>query len=210
VSPSATATLGPAATPHLAPRRPPLQVLEGRERRRQGRRRRTAQAISLVLVVGSLLVVVLGNAMLAQTQVRLSDMQAALSAEQTVHRQDVLALAQLETPSRIAAQAQQQLNMVTPSQVVQVPSVSLTTPLPPPKVAAAPTTTPSTTPPPTTTPATTTPATTPPPTTTPATTPPATTTPATAPATQGTSPPGSAAPAHATTGAGQSASVPGQ
>ena len=200
MSPSATATLGPAATPHLAPRRPPLQVLEGRERRRQGRRRRTAQAISLVLVVGSLLVVVLGNAMLAQTQVRLSDMQAALSAEQTVHRQDVLALAQLETPSRIAAQAQQQLNMVTPSQVVQVPSVSLTTPLPPPKVAAAPTTTPSTTPPPTTTPAT----------TTPATTPPATTTPATAPATQGTSPPGSAAPAHATTGAGQSASVPGQ
>jgi hypothetical protein len=155
----------------------------------------------LVLVVGSLLAVVLGHAMLAQTQVRLSDVQSALAAEQTAHRQDVLALAQLETPSRIAAEAQLQLHMVTPARVVQVPSVSLTTPLPVPKVAPAPAAT---------APATTTPS------TTPATVTLATVTP-TAPGAAGTvagapgpGPPGLSVPAHATTGAGSTASVPGQ
>jgi len=154
--------------------------------RRQGRRRRTSTFVALVLVVGSLLAVVLGHAMLAQSQVRLSDVQAQLAAEQTVHRQDVLALAQLETPSRIAANARTQLHMITPTQVDQVPSVSLSTPLPNPKVAAAP------------------PA---------ATTPAATTGLSVAGArtsAPGSWPPGGSAPAPSATGAGSTASAPGQ
>ena len=153
--------------------------------------------ISVVVVIGSLLAVVLGHAMEAQTQVRLSADQAALSAEQTTHREDVLALAQLETPSRIAAEAQSQLHMVTPSQVVQVPSVSLTTPLPTPKVAPAPSGT-------TTAP------------TAPTATTVASTARVTAPGASGTTTTGvtaatgSSDPTHATTGAGQAASVPGQ
>jgi len=182
-----------------------LQVLESREVRGQGRRRRTTTFVALVLVVGSLLAVVLGHAMLAQSQVRLSDVQAQLAAEQTVHRQDVLALAQLETPSRIAADARTQLHMITPAQVDQVPSVPLSTPLPTPKVAAAPATT---------TPATTTPATTTPATTTPATTTPALTTrPSVAGArtsAPGSGPPGGSTPAPSATGAGTTASAPGQ
>ena len=158
--------------------------------------------LSLALVGGSLLTVVLGHAMEAQTQVRLSGVQSALSAEQTAHREDVLALAQLEMPSRIAAEAQQQLHLVTPSQVDQLPSVPLTTPLAAPKVGAAPAAATTATKSPTTTPTTT-------------ATPSSAARPAsavresaTAPA--GARPPGSSGPTRATTGAGQVASVPGQ
>lgn len=193
---TATASRRPAAAPRPAPRRPPLRAVEGGEHRRLGRRR-SAQVLSLVLVGGSLLTVVLGHAMEAQTQVRLSGVQAALSAEQTAHREDVLALAQLETPSRIAAEAQQQLHLVTPSRVDQLPSVPLTTPLAAPKVGAAPAAATTATTSPTTTPTTATPSSARP-----------VRDSATAPA--GARPPGSSGPTRATTGAGQVASVPGQ
>jgi len=96
-----------------------------------------AETLSVIAVLASLLAVVIGHAMLAQDQVRISSAQAALSAEQNLHRQEVLSVARLETPSRISAEAQNQFHLA-PDHVSQLPSVPLSTPLATPKVAAAP------------------------------------------------------------------------
>ncbi|HEX4081644.1 MAG TPA: hypothetical protein VHX40_01680 [Acidimicrobiales bacterium] len=98
--------------------------------------------MSLAMIGASLLSVVVGHALLAQGQVRLSAVQSALSAEQAAHRQAVIAAAKLETPSRIVAKAHQQ-GMAPPAQTNQLPRVPLTTPLSTPNVAPATTTTPS-------------------------------------------------------------------
>ena len=93
--------------------------------------------------MGSLLAVVVGQALLANGQVRLSALQNQLTLEQSSHRQAELAVSGLETPSRIVASASAQLHMVRPTQVTELPYVSLTTPLPTPKVTPGPAPAPS-------------------------------------------------------------------
>jgi hypothetical protein len=93
---------------------------------------------SVSLVLGSLLAVVVGQALLANGQVRLSTLQSQLTLEQSSHRQAELAVSQLETPSRIVAAASAQLHMVRPAQVIELPYVSLSTPVPTPKVTPGP------------------------------------------------------------------------
>ena len=90
------------------------------------------------MVVAALLAVVVGQALLANGQVRLSTLQHELTLEQSAHRQAELAVSQLETPPRIVAAAQGQLHMVRPASVVELPYVSLSVPLPTPKVTPAP------------------------------------------------------------------------
>jgi hypothetical protein len=94
--------------------------------------------VSVSLVLGSLLAVVVGQALLANGQVRLSTLQSQLTLEQSAHRQAELTVSQLETPSRIVAAASAQLHMVRPAQVIELPYVSLSTPVPTPKVTPAP------------------------------------------------------------------------
>ncbi|HEY5244697.1 MAG TPA: hypothetical protein VIJ60_03435 [Acidimicrobiales bacterium] len=143
--PPATATAARATRPSPAPdrrvapdRRPPLRVVRDRPRRKG--RRRSVAVVSLAMIGASLLSVVVGHALLAQGQVRLSAVQSALSAEQSAHRQAVIAAAKLETPSRIVAKAHQQ-GMAPPAQTNQLPRVPLTAPLSTPNVAPATTTT---------------------------------------------------------------------
>ncbi len=108
--------------------------------------------LSVLMVVGSLLTVVVGQAMLANGQVRMSTIQHELSLEQAANRQNEIAVQELEMPSRIVAAAQDLLHMVHPSTVTELPYVPLTTPLPTPTVTPAPastvtsSTTPATTP----------------------------------------------------------------
>jgi hypothetical protein len=94
--------------------------------------------LSVLMVVGSLLVVVVGQAMLANGQVRMAAIQHQLGLEQAANRQNEIAVQELEMPSRIVAAAQNLLHMVHPSTVTELPYVSLTTPLPTPKITAAP------------------------------------------------------------------------
>jgi hypothetical protein len=101
--------------------------------------------ISVAMVVAALLAVVVGQAILANGQVRLATLQHQLTMEQSAHRQAELAVSQLETPSRIVAAASGQLHMVRPASVVELPYVSLSVPLPTPKVAPAPASAPPTT-----------------------------------------------------------------
>jgi hypothetical protein len=119
----------------------------------------------VTLLVGSLLAVVVGHAMLASGEVRLAAQQAGLTAEQANHRTMALSVAQLQIPGRIVARAEQLLHMEFPSDVSQLPSVPLDTPEPTPKMYRAPAPTTTTTVPPATTTTTTTPTTTTPTTT---------------------------------------------
>jgi hypothetical protein len=134
-----------------ATRRAPLRVVPTPSRRgiRGGRagvdRGKWLTMTSVAMVVAALLAVVVGQAILANGQVRLAALQHQLTMEQSAHRQAELAVSQLETPSRIVAAASGQLHMVRPASVVELPYVSLSVPLPTPKV------TPSPAPPPPTT-----------------------------------------------------------
>ena len=94
VTASAPARQAPAPRPA---RQPPLRVVGAAPRRA---RQRLLRFSALLLLTGSLLGVVFGHAMLAQEQIKLSGAQARLSAEQALHRQLLLAVAQAETPSR--------------------------------------------------------------------------------------------------------------
>ena len=101
------------------------------------RRRRGTELAALAVITLSLLAVVLGHSMLAEGQVRLSGLQSELATAQARNQQLALSVAQLETPARIVAQAEQTLHMVVPPAVQQLPSVPLTTPLPTPHILPA-------------------------------------------------------------------------
>ncbi len=119
-------------------RRPGLEVVPRSEaRRRRIRRGRLIDIVAVCLVLSALLAVVIGQAMLANGQVRLAGLQQELALEQASHRQQELTVAELETPARIVAAASVQLHMIH-QPVVELPYVSLSTPLPTPKVAPAP------------------------------------------------------------------------
>ena len=100
--------------------------------------------MSVSVVVASLLAVVVAQALLANGQVRLSTLQHDLSLEQSTHRQAELNVSGLETPPRIVSAATSQ-GMVHPASVVELPYVSLSVPLPTPKVTPAPAAPPATT-----------------------------------------------------------------
>jgi len=112
-------------------------------------RGRLLNIVAVCLVLSALLAVVVAQAMLTNGQVRLSALQHELSLEQSTHRQAELSVSELETPSRIVAAATGGLHMVRPANVIQLPYVSLSIPLPTPKVTAAPAPTTTTTTPPT-------------------------------------------------------------
>jgi hypothetical protein len=103
--------------------------------------------LSVSMVVAALLAVVVGQALLANGQVKLSSLEHDLTMEQSFHSQAELSVAQLETPARIVAAAERG-GLVAESSVIELPYVSLSVPLPTPKMTPAPAP-----PPPTTSPA---------------------------------------------------------
>jgi hypothetical protein len=152
--PPATATAPArraASRPNQTPvrSRPPLRVVSAP--RRQGQRdtapaprRRLVLLVSIAMVVGALLTVVIGQALLANGQVRMSQIQQQLVLEQAAHRQAELGVSTLETPSRIVGAASAR-GMIHPSQVTELPYVSVAAPLATPKVTPAPVATTATT-----------------------------------------------------------------
>jgi len=128
----------PVRRRHLggADERPRLEVVGPLPRHRRIRRRRTAPIVAAALVVGSLMAVVAGHSVLAEDQVRLSNVESALSSAQATEREDTLQAAEGENPSRIVSEARR-LGMVTPNGIVQLPHVPLGTPLPVPSLATA-------------------------------------------------------------------------
>jgi hypothetical protein len=97
------------------------------------------------MVVTALLAVVVGQALLANGQVKLSALQHDLTLEKASHSLAETTVAQLETPTRIVAAATSG-GLVAQNNVIELPYVSLSVPLPTPKVTPAPALTPPTTP----------------------------------------------------------------
>ncbi len=205
MAPAGTATARRApARPALrpapsAPRRPPLRLFEPAPRRRTGTRavQRSTMWLSGLLIVGSLLAVVVGDAFVTQGQVRLSTTQRALVAAEATQKSLQVAVALKAAPPVVVSQAKSR-GLVAATQVVYLPQVPLNVPLPPPQIVASnvPVSTSSTLPPANDTPPTA-PASTPATASSPPSSPPAsatssTTTPTTAPATTPTSTPSAA------------------
>jgi len=99
---------------------------EARSSRRVGR---PAAAGACVLVVASLLATVAAHAYLTEGQVRLARLQQQVAVQIDAHRDLELQVSQLENPAHVVAQAQQQ-GLSAPSQVGDLPQVSLGSPLP--------------------------------------------------------------------------------
>ena len=106
----------PAARAEAGPR---LQVVaSGRKAAPGGRRRvRVLSWAGVVVVAAALLAVVASQAALAQGQFRLQRLQARAAAEQDRYERLRLQVAELESPSRVVAVAQERLGMVPPPDV---------------------------------------------------------------------------------------------
>jgi hypothetical protein len=105
--------------------------------------------LSGLLIVGSLLAVVVGDAMITQGQVRLSTTQRALAGAEATQKSLQIAQALKAAPPVVVSQAKRQ-GLVAASQVVYLPQVPLNVALPPPHIVPVPghTTPASSTPPP--------------------------------------------------------------
>jgi cell division protein FtsL len=123
----------PGRTPS---KRPPLQVVPSRRPDRV--RSRVVKYLPVIMVVVALLVVVAGQAMLADGQVRMAGLDQQLQAAKASHSEQVESVSKLETPSRIVRDATASGNMTRPSHVTQLPYVPLNTPIATPNVTAAP------------------------------------------------------------------------
>jgi hypothetical protein len=90
--------------------------------------------LAVALVVGSLLFVVVGDALVAQGQVRLATIQAAIGSAQATQKSMQTEVAQSAAPDRVVAQGIA-LGLTAPAQVVNLPQVPLDVPLPVPQTA---------------------------------------------------------------------------
>ena len=107
------------AHPAARPSRPRLRVVPPGELSPAARRRRTrllAVVLSASVVIGLLAIVAL-HALLSQNQLRLDDLGARTDAAQARYERLRLEVAELESPGRIVAAAQERLGMVTPPTV---------------------------------------------------------------------------------------------
>lgn len=119
--------------------RPSLRLLARGDRRARVRRRALARPLAVALLVGALVAVVVAQTMLASDQVRLTNVSAQLSAEQSKHQQLEITVNGQEAPQRIAAAAARDGSNLQ-NAPMQLPYVSLRTPLAAPNVTPAPTT----------------------------------------------------------------------
>ncbi len=138
--PASTAARRATATPQARPasRRPPLRVV-GPEPRRSTRRRASRRShvwLAVAVVVASLLLVVVGDALVAQNQIRLTDVQLQISAAQANQKSMQVDVADLAAPDRVVAQALAD-GLVTSKSVTELPYVPLDVPLPVPHTGAA-------------------------------------------------------------------------
>jgi cell division protein FtsL len=118
---AATAT-APARRPDREAARPPLRVVQPGERQRRGRGRAPRHTrlliFSTVLLAGMLLFgLVAAHVMLTQNQFRLEKTQRQAAEEQARYERLREQVAELESPGRIVAAAQERLGMVPPASV---------------------------------------------------------------------------------------------
>ncbi|MBW3668134.1 MAG: hypothetical protein KY443_02870 [Actinobacteria bacterium] len=117
----AAASAAPARRPGPAPaparkQRPPLRVVSPEETRRVDRRKRARLrvAVAVFVVVGGLFGLVASHVVLTQGQFRLQQLEKKAAESQARYERLRLQVAELESPERIVAAAQERLGMVAP------------------------------------------------------------------------------------------------
>lgn len=102
-----------------APARPALRVVRTAELSARGRRRRARLllAAGMTVVAALLLGMVAFQVVLTQGQVRLERLEAEATAQQDRYERLRLQVAQLESPERVVASAQERLGMVPPASI---------------------------------------------------------------------------------------------
>lgn len=109
------------AAPRSAPEeaRPPLRVVRANELSARGRRRRARvlTATVSILALAGLFGLAVFNVLIAQGQVRLNNVEDRANAQQDRYERLRLEVAQLESPERVVAAAQERLGMVPPPSV---------------------------------------------------------------------------------------------
>lgn len=121
----------------LGERRPHLRLLEGGASPRLERLSPRQRLVALVTTVGLVLfAVVFFHVVLSQGQFKLEAMQNNISEQQDQYSRMRLQVAELESPARIKAEAQNRLGMVRPQMITalspadgDVPTVAVTPPL---------------------------------------------------------------------------------
>lgn len=121
-----------------APARPRVAAVTPQQRRKVVKRRPLSIYLAGAIFIATLFGVVAGQSVVTQGQVQLARTQAQVQAAETLHRQAVLAVARLETPTKIASAATATLHLAQPSSVVDLPAVPLDQPLGPPRITPAP------------------------------------------------------------------------
>jgi cell division protein FtsL len=106
----------PQRRPSAPPKRPPLRVVTEAELREAKRRARTRTSVLVGAVVFAITIfgVVVAHVLLIQGQFELDSLQRASAQRQAQYDRLRLQVAQLESPDRIVATAQQRLGMVSP------------------------------------------------------------------------------------------------
>ncbi len=135
---AAPARVAPGARTAPAPRRPALRLFDPRARARRRARHNRAVWLAATLVVGSLLSVVVGDDLVAQTQLRLAAVQQQVAAATTAEHGLQVSVSLLGAPEVVISTAEHRLHLAPASQVVDVPEVPLDKPLPPPQTAPLP------------------------------------------------------------------------
>jgi hypothetical protein len=128
-----------APQPRPSTRRPPLRIFqpEPRKSSRRGLSRRGHRWLAVTLVVGSLLVVVVGDALVTQGQVRLAAVQTSIGNQQTIQKAAQSDVAERAAPDRVVAEAIAD-GLVAPPTVTDLPEVPLNVPLAIPDTTAVP------------------------------------------------------------------------
>lgn len=129
---------GAVRRPHVHPApdqpgRPPIRLFQPSPRRRRRTRRLARPELWAggVLVVGSLLAVVVGDAVVAQGQIRMTQTQQAITSATATEKAAQVAVAGMASPPVVVRTAEG-LGLVAPTSIVELPAVPLNVPLPTP------------------------------------------------------------------------------
>lgn len=118
---AATSAARAIPAPDRAAERPPQAAPRRRAKRR---RARLMVVCSLVLIIGAVFVVGLGQNLVGSEQIRLDSLQQQLTTARQANENLLLQRAQLAASARILQLAERKLGMVNPSQVIYLTPVA--------------------------------------------------------------------------------------